>query len=292
MTSSADWAISTSMELLISLQILLNQSMNTVVGPLFSPVAVLPGGLSITVISAVLGVFLLLIFKYTSNQTAIGKVRDSVNANLIAAWLFKDSLAVTLKSQLNVLGFSCKLLYYSIIPLLVMIVPVILVMAQMGLWYQARPIALSDDPVMVKVTLAKNIKRFPEVRLEPSAVFQKTKGPVRIVTQKEVLWELKALKPGQHELVFAIDGKKYTKQFAAGDGFTKVSLMRPGRDLAKLMLHPLEKPFSKDSPVASITIDYPDRDSKVCGTDWWIFYFFICSMVFAFAFKPFMNVRI
>ncbi len=88
----------------------LNSVMNSVAGVFFAPVAVLPGWLSITIISAVLGVILLLIFKYTSNQKAIGSVRDEVNANLIAAWLFKDSISVTIKSQ------SSELIIYIITP--------------------------------------------------------------------------------------------------------------------------------------------------------------------------------
>ena len=280
------------MDFIVLLLTGLNSVMNSVAGALFAPVAVLPGWLSITIISAVLGVLLLLIFKYTSNQKAIGSVRDAVNANLIAAWLFKDSISVTIKSQVKVFAASFKLLIYALIPMLVMIIPVSLILAQMGLWYQARPLSVSDEPVMVKLRLNESLQGFPLVRLEPSEVFQKTTGPVKIVTKKEVLWELKPLKIGVHELVFEIDGKKYTKQFVVGDGFMKVSLMRPGRNLGDLFLHPLEKPFTKDSPVSSIKIAYPERDSKVCGTDWWIFYFFICSMVFAFAFKPFFNVRI
>lgn len=280
------------MDFIVLLLTGLNSVMNSVAGALFAPVAVLPGWLSITIISAVLGVLLLLIFKYTSNQKAIGNVRDAVNANLIAAWLFKDSISVTIKSQVKVFAASFKLLIYALIPMLVMIIPVSLILAQMGLWYQARPLSVSDEPVMVKLRLNESLQGFPLVRLEPSEVFQKTTGPVKIVTKKEVLWELKPLKIGVHELEFEIDGKKYTKQFVVGDGFMKVSLMRPGRNLGDLFLHPLEKPFTKDSPVSSIEIVYPERDSKVCGTDWWIFYFFICSMVFAFAFKPFFNVRI
>ncbi len=270
----------------------INRAINAVAGFIFAPVAVLPGWLSITVISAVLGVLLLLIFKYTSAQKAIGRVRDEVNANLIAAWLFKDSLAVTIKSQIKVFTASFKLLYYAVIPMLVMIIPVSLILAQMGLWYQARPVKVSDEPVMVKLRLNENVKIIPSVKLNLSDAFKKTTGPVKILTKKEIFWEVKALKNGVHELVFDVEGKKYIKQFVVGDGFMKVSLMRPGRNISDLFLHPLEKPFTKDSPVSSIEIDYPERDSKVCGTDWWIFYFFICSMVFAFAFKPFFNVRI
>jgi len=57
-------------------------------------------------------------------------------------------------------------------------------------------------------------------------------------------------------------------------------------------LHPLEKPFTKDSPVSSIEIDYPERGSTFIGIPLWLVFFFICSMIFAFAFKPFFNVRI
>src|SRR5210317_347588 len=103
------------MDFIVLLLTGLNSVMNSVAGVLFAPVAVLPGWLSITMISAVLGVLLLLIFKYTSNQKAIGSVRDEVNANLIAAWLFKDSISVTIKSQSRVFVSSFKLLYFVVI---------------------------------------------------------------------------------------------------------------------------------------------------------------------------------
>ncbi len=66
---------------------------------LLAPIGALPGWLSNTLISAVIGVVLLVIFKYTSNQKAIGKVRDSIKANMLALKLFKDSISVALESQ-------------------------------------------------------------------------------------------------------------------------------------------------------------------------------------------------
>jgi len=280
------------MDLIASILAGLNRIMNAASGLAFAPVAVVPGWLSITVVSAVLGVFFLLIFKYTSNQKAIGRVRDEVNANLIAAWLFKDSISVTIKSQLKVFLASFKLLYYAIIPMLVMIIPMCLILAQMGLWYQVRPLNLQDTPVLVKLRLNDQLNNFPEVIVKPSDFFKKTDGPLKLVSKKEVLWQIQPTKKGLHELIFEIEGNAYKKQFAVGDGLMRVSLKRPGNSLGDLLLHPLEKPFMKDSPVSSIEIVYPERDSKICGTDWWIVYFFICSMVFAFAVKPFFKVRI
>jgi len=58
------------------------------------------------------------------------------------------------------------------------------------------------------------------------------------------------------------------------------------------MLHPLEKPFGPDSVVQSISINYPDRQSRTSGTGWWLVYFFVASLVFALLFKPFLKVRV
>ena len=54
-------------------------------------------------IAAVTGVLLLVVFKYTSNQRAIKRVRDDINANLLALKLFKDSTAVSLRAQGRIL---------------------------------------------------------------------------------------------------------------------------------------------------------------------------------------------
>ena len=72
----------------------------------------------------------------------------------------------------------------------------------------------------------------------------------------------------------------------------RLSPKRPGADFADILLYPLEKPFTSDSPVHSISINYPERNSRIYGTDWWIVYFFVVSMIFAFMFKPLLKVRI
>jgi hypothetical protein len=68
--------------------------------------------------------------------------------------------------------------------------------------------------------------------------------------------------------------------------------MRPGPNWGDIILHPAEKPFNAQSPVRSISVDYPARKSWTSGSDWWIVYFFIASMAFALLFKPIFKVRI
>ncbi len=66
---------------------------------LLAPVGVLPGWLSATIVAAVTGVLLLAVFKYTSDQGAIKRVRNDINAHLLALKLFKDSTRVSLRAQ-------------------------------------------------------------------------------------------------------------------------------------------------------------------------------------------------
>ena len=280
------------MGFLVQLITWVNIVTNTIGGFLLAPVASVPGWLSITVISAILGVFLLVIFKYTSNQKAIGQVRDDIKANLLAVKLFKDSFSVTFRSQARVFCASFKLLFYSIVPMLVMIVPVILIMAQMSLWYQARPLLPGDKPVIVKLKFNDNLDILPQVVLESLPAARTIIGPVRVFTKKEIFWKIKPIEEGNHNLIFHIGDRRYEKQLAVGEGFMCLSSKRPGADFADILLYPLEKPFTSDSPVHSISIDYPERNSRINGTDWWIAYFFVVSMIFAFMFKPLLKVRI
>src|SRR5215471_14701470 len=66
---------------------------------LLAPLGVVPGWLSATAIAAVTGILLLAVFKYTSNQHAIKRVRNEINANLLALKLFKDATPVVLGAQ-------------------------------------------------------------------------------------------------------------------------------------------------------------------------------------------------
>ena len=280
------------MDFLIRLITGTNVVTNAAGGFFLAPVSLVPGWVSITAISAVLGVLLLVIFKYTSNQKAIARIRDSIKADMLAVKLFKDSISVAFRSQARVFANSFRLLFHSIVPMIVMIVPVCLVLAQMGLWYQARPLMSGDEPVVVRLKLNNNVDAWPQVTLKSLPAARKTIGPVRVFSKKEIYWKIKPVENGYHPLIFHVGERKYEKQLAVGEGFMRLSPKRPGYDFSDILLYPLEKPFAPDSDVHSISIDYPERDSRISGTDWWIVYFFVASMIFAFMFKPLLKVRI
>ena len=271
----------------------INVPINALAGFLLTPIiAALPGWLSNTIISAVVGVVLLIIFKYTSNQRAIGRIRDDIKANMLTLKLFKDSMSVTLKAEGRVFAGAGLLLLHAIRPMLVMIVPVSLLLAQLGMWYQSRPL-LPGEETVVTMKLNGNIETpWPNVAIESIPAADIRTGPVRVFNEREICWKIKASEAGRHRIIFQVDQQRVEKELAIGSGFMRVSAKRPGWHWADILLYPWEKPFGPDSLVQSISINYPDRLSKTSGTDWWLIYFFVASLVFALIFKPFLKVRI
>ena len=270
----------------------INVFMNWLGKTVLAPIGVLPGWLSNTLISAVVGVLLLIAFKYTSNQKAISRVRDGIKAQLLAMKLFKDNALVILRAQGRILLGALLLLFYALSPMLVMVVPFCLLLGQLGLWYQARPLKVGEETVVTVQLAGAEDDPWPQIALDSSADANVAVGPVRIISKRQVCWKIQAGENGYHQLSFHLDGQQVDKELAVGEGFMRVSVDRPSLGVADVLMNPAEKPFAEDSPVQSIQIDFPARISKISGTDWWLVYLFVVSMVFAFIFKPFFNVKI
>lgn len=259
---------------------------------LLAPIGWLPGWASATLVAAVTGVLLLFAFKYTSNQPAIKRARNDINANLLAAKLFKDSTATIFKAQGGVVVGALRLFVLSLVPMLVMAIPVTLMMTQLALWYQARPLRVGEEAVLGLRLGAEADAELSDVRLEPSDAIEVKAGPYHIKTQRAVVWSVVARRPGSWQLTFHAGDTVADKRLAIGDGFQRVSLQRPSRNWGDVLLHPQELPFAPNSAVQSIEIDYPTRNSWTSGTNTWIVYWFAVSMIAAFCFRPWLNVNI
>jgi hypothetical protein len=243
-------------------------------------------------VAAVTGVLMLVMFKYTSNQRAIKQARAAIKANLLALSLFKDSAAVTLRSQGRILVGAGTLLLLAIVPMLVMLVPMSLLIGQLALWYQARPLRIGEEVV---VTLKLAEAKPDAARLSANDGYDVSVGPVRVPSEHMVCWNVQARQPGLHHLAFDVGNERVEKELAVGDGFMPVSQSRPSWSWEEALLDPKETPFSPGSPVQAIEIEYPRRPS------WTIFgwvisllmiYWFAASMVAAFLAKPFLKVNL
>jgi hypothetical protein len=280
------------MDVLVQVVVWLNALANAVGSLLLAPLSVLPGWLSATVVAAATGIVMLIVFKHTSNQQAIKAARDDIKAHLLAMKLFKDSASVILRAQGRILYGALRLLVFAIVPILVMAVPVTMLLAQLALWYQARPLHVDEEAVMTMKLAGNGTSSWPKVSLQPTEALAVMIGPVRVASKRELCWNIRACTGGQHHLVFQVDGQDIDKELAVGDGFMRVSTQRPGWSWSEALLHPWEQPFRPTSPVQSIEIDYPTRSSWTSGSNSWVIYWFVVSLIAAFCFRKVVGVNL
>jgi hypothetical protein len=274
------------MDALTDLVVALNAVANAL-GRVTAPIGLLPGWLSATLAAVLTGVAMLVGFKYTSNQRAIKRVRRDIRAHLLAAKLFKDSVTVGLRAQGRVLLGALRLLLLAIVPILVMTVPMVLLLAQLGLWYQAAPVRVGEEAVIVL-----KLNGDSTAELAPSDAVVDVSGPVRVISQREVCWSIRARQPGYHRLQFRVGGQTVEKELAVGDGFMRVSTSRPAWNWWQAVLNPRERPFGHDSVVKSIEIEYSTRSSWTSGTDDWVIYWFVVSLLAGFCLRGVLEVNL
>ena len=106
-------------------------------------------------------------------------------------------------------------------------------------------------------------------------------GPRANRRPARVWWNVRASQAGYHRLAFQVGEQQVDKELAVGDGFMRVSALRPGWSCSDALLHPSEPPFGPGSAVQSIEIEYPRRDSLTGAGDSWLTCWFTGAMVAA-----------
>ena len=184
----------------------LNPICSAVGDVVYAVLSPLPVWAGLTVLSAVAGVCMLIAFRFFSDQAGIGRARDDIKANLLALKLYKDDLRVTFQAQARLLRAILRLQRYVLTPVLVMLPPMLLGLAQMGVRYQWRPLCPGEqtniavtlnakpEPFGVGPRLDSHMPPDTEVRLEPNPG---VKEAVDVPGGGRVVWRILAGEPGR-----------------------------------------------------------------------------------------------
>lgn len=243
-------------------------------------------------VSLVTGVVMLWIFGRLSDQDTIHKVRDRIRGNLLGVRIFGDDIGLLFRLQGSILKDTLRYLRYAFAPMLVMMIPVILILIQMNLWFEARPLH-PGERTTVKAVLRDEASAKAGVTLEvPPGLIVETPGVV-VPELGEVVWRVRAEKPGRYDLMVRTPGTSVTKEIVVGKEWGPVSPLRSGRSIWEMLLYPGEHPIKKSEMVRAIEVAYPELPLEAFGfgIDWMIF-FFIASIVFGFLFKKPLGVEI
>ena len=273
-----------------------NALLRTVFDVLMSPFRSLPPIVGLLVVSLVAAVGMLLVFKKTSNQTKLEAVKRQIHACLFEIRLYNDDLPAILHSQMEILRHNLSYLRLSAVPMLWMIVPFVFIIAQLQFHYGYRGLTPGQD-FIVKVQLKDGWETSAalapsQVSTRPSAMLQAPAGltvetpPVWIPSQRELAWRVRADKWGDYALALRVGDQRYSKTVQVSPEVRRRSPVRYEPGFVNELLYPAEDPLPKGSPIAAITLGYPDGKVSVFG--WgvnWLVLFFVLSAAFAFALR-------
>jgi len=252
-------------------------------------------------ISFLTALLMLFVFRFTSNQKGIRQVKNKIKAHLLELRLFKDSLSLSLKAQGNILRYNLKYIGYSAKPLLVMIIPLILILVQLNLWFGYDAL-IPGQKTVLKVKLEEgNSPLNINLAIEPSSGFDIETPPLRIEEEREINWRLNAREKGVHDLILIATNQRLTKKVSiAQKQLSKISPLKVRRNFIDELLNPGESPFSGDLPIKTIELKYPAKNMNLFGWNipwlWsippWLVIYFALSIIFGFAFKGIFKVEI
>src|SRR6184192_3634754 len=103
-------------------------------------------------LSIIIGLLMVVVFRYTSNQKAIRIAKDHLKAHLLAVRLFQDQLQVVLISYWRIVRSTGSYLRLAFMPLLYVSIPLIFLMVQVDRYLGYLPIAIGQ-PFLVKARL-------------------------------------------------------------------------------------------------------------------------------------------
>lgn len=245
-------------------------------------------------ISFLTGLLMLFIFRGTSNQDGIRTAKNRIKAHLLELRLYQDSLAQQLRSQGRILAANGRYIGYALKPMLVMIIPVVLILVQLNLWFGSRPLRV-DEAALVKFKLAEG--RAPlgtDLRLEAPAGLEIETPPLRIEDEGEIDWRVKARSEGVYALVFHSGGEAFTKSVSVGQTrMMKIAALKPGPGLLDQVFNPGEKPLPGNASIGSVEVAFPAQRMSLFGLGMhWLVAYFVLSIIFGFAFKGVFKVEI
>jgi uncharacterized membrane protein (DUF106 family) len=278
-----------------------NSAFGKIFSLIFFPFRGMSPWVGMILISWLTALLMLFIFRFTSNQAGIRRVKNKIKAHLLELRLFKDSLRLSFKAQGNILRYNLKYISYSTKPLLVMIIPLVLILIQLNVWFGYEALTPGQETIL-KIKLAEGYDPLEtKLALEPSSGFKIQTPPLRIEEEREIDWRLQAREKGVHDLTFIVNGQRLTKKLAVTQKpLSKISTLKVRRSFVNELLNPGEPPFPKNSPIKAIEVKYPVKDMKLFGwgIPWllgipsWLIVYFVLSIILGFVFKGVFKVEI
>jgi hypothetical protein len=243
-------------------------------------------------ISIVVGLLMVIIFGYVSDQNSIRIAKDRLKAHLLALRLFQDQIPVVLRSYVRIVVATGHYLRLALKPLLVVIIPLTFLVVELDRFLGITPIQAGQS-FLIKIHADKP-ETLDSLNLQIPDGLGITAPPVHIPSQGDVVWRVASQRPGRYQFeITAPDQTGVEKSLVIGSGLFRLSPIRMRGHFWKRIFLSAEPALPANSAVESIEVLYPEREISFAGFGWnWIWLFLVVSMAAGFLFKSILGIEI
>jgi hypothetical protein len=238
-----------------------------------------------------MGIGALQVYKYTSNQDAIARVKRQISMHLLEIRLFRDDIAQVLVSTLKIIAKNVIYIAHNLTPMAVMLIPMVALMVQLVAHYAYEP-AQPGSVELLHLKLDPNAAASAlDVSLEvPDGT--SLDAPAVRTADGQVFWRVKADRPGDYVFKVTVGDEVYEKGWAVGGDARKIPVKRLRSWEA--VLYPGEAAIPSDAPILSLELDMHTRplDFVWDGELGILMWAMVLSLVAGVALKDFFGVTL
>jgi hypothetical protein len=242
-------------------------------------------------ISLVIGLVMVIVFGYTSDQKAIHSAKDQLKAHLLALRLFQDQIQVVLRSYGRIVLATGRYLRLAFKPLLFVIVPMTFLIVQLDRYLGSVPLSTGQS-FLVKARM-DDADSLNQASLRLPDGLTGTSPAVHVPAESEVAWRVVAEKAGEYVVHVQVADQLFAKRVIVGSGMPRLSSIRLRGKFWERIFVSAEPALPDNKFVDAIGVQYPARNIAFAGVEWnWIWLFFLLSLASGFVFKSVLGIEI
>ena len=213
-------------------------------------------------ISLVVGLLMVVVFRYTSDQKAIHVAKDRLKAHLLALKLFQDQIPVVIRSYGRLVLATGHYLRLAFKPLLFLIVPLTFLIVQLDRYLGFVPLEAGQS-FLIKVRM-DNPDRLNEASLQLPKGLATTAPAVHVPSESEVAWRVVAEEAGEYIVNVQTSDRTFSKRVVVGSSLSRLSSVRLRGKFWERIFVSGEPALPDNNLIEAIDVQYPSRNSSFC----------------------------
>jgi hypothetical protein len=271
---------------------ILHKPIDLALAVVFLPFRALPPVVALVVVSALSGLLMLWVFAKFGDQDRIRRTKERIRGRLLGVRLYQHDVRIVLGLQASILRGILSYFRTSLVPMLILLLPLALILIQLNRHFAYRPLAVGQTTVLTVHTDGGSEGDQPEILPRPSDGVTVETRALREPGRGRISWRVRVDGPGTPTLRIASGDREYTKELVAGVDWAPASPLRTRRWIDQL-LYPGEAPLPRAGPIAAIEVVYPHQSIPVLGWDpHWIVHFLVVSLATVLLLKRFFGVEV